>query len=31
MNGLYVAGIDSIDLGMEDTSALTKDPSNFVL
>ena len=31
MNGLYVAGIDSIDLGMEDTSALTKDPSNFCI
>lgn len=31
INGLYVAGIDSIDLGMEDTSALTKDPSNFCI
>lgn len=31
VNGLYVAGIDSIDLGMEDTSALTKDPSNFCI
>lgn len=31
MNSLYVAGIDSIDLGMEDTSALTKDPSNFCI
>ena len=31
MNGLYVAGIDSIDLGMEDTSALTKDPSSFCI
>lgn len=31
MNGLYVAGIDSIDLGMEDTSALTKNPSNFCI
>ncbi len=31
MNGLYVAGIDSIDLGMDDTSALTKDPSNFCI
>lgn len=31
MNGVYVAGIDSIDLGMEDTSALTKDPSNFCI
>lgn len=31
MNGLYVAGIDSIDLGMGDTSALTKDPSNFCI
>lgn len=31
MNGLYVAGIDSIDLGMDDTSALTKDPSSFCI
>lgn len=31
MNGLYVAGVDSIDLGMDDTSALTKDPSNFCI
>lgn len=31
MSGLYVAGIDSIDLGMDDTSALTKDPSNFCI
>lgn len=26
---LYVAGIDGIDLGQEDTSENTKDPSNF--
>jgi len=31
MSGLYVAGIDSIDLGMDDTSALTKDPSSFCI
>ena len=31
MDNLYVAGIDSIDLGQEDTSALTKDPSNFCI
>lgn len=31
MNNLYVAGIDSIDLGMDDTSALTKDPSSFCI
>lgn len=26
---LYVAGIDGIDLGQEDTSAMTRDPSQF--
>jgi len=26
---LYVAGIDGIDLGGEDTSDFTKDPSSF--
>lgn len=31
MNNLYVAGIDSIDLGADDTSALTKDPSSFCI
>lgn len=29
MRNLYVAGIDSIDIGQKDTSALTKDPSDF--
>lgn len=31
INNLYVAGIDSIDLGGDDTSALTKDPSSFCI
>ena len=31
MNNLYVAGIDSIDLGQDDTSANTKDPSKFAI
>lgn len=31
INNLYVAGIDSIDLGEDDTSALTKDPSSFCI
>jgi hypothetical protein len=31
MRNLYVAGIDSIDIGQKDTSALTKDPSDFCL
>jgi len=26
---LYVAGIDGIDMGQEDTSDFTKDPSQF--
>ena len=30
-NNLYVAGIDSIDLGGEDTSNTTKDPSEFCI
>lgn len=29
MNNLYVAGIDGIDLGQEDTSDYTKNPSKF--
>lgn len=28
---LYVAGIDGIDMGKEDTSATTKDPSSFAV
>jgi hypothetical protein len=28
-NNLYVAGIDGIDIGQEDTSSATKDPSDF--
>ena len=28
-SNLYVAGIDGIDMGQEDTSDYTKDPSNF--
>ena len=31
MRNLYVAGIDSIDIGSKDTSALTKDPSDFCI
>lgn len=31
MNNLYVAGIDSIDIGMEDTSDATDDPSKFCI
>lgn len=31
LNGLYVAGIDSIDLGAKDTSEATKDPSDFCI
>lgn len=29
INNLYVIGIDSIDIGARDTSAMTKDPSKF--
>jgi hypothetical protein len=29
MNNLYVAGIDGIDLGQQDTSEQTRDPSNM--
>lgn len=31
MKNLYVAGIDSIDIGTKDTSSLTKDPSDFCI
>lgn len=31
MRNLYVAGIDSIDIGEEQTSDLTKDPSKFCI
>lgn len=31
IKNLYVAGIDSIDIGMEDTSAATRDPSQFCI
>lgn len=31
MRNLYVAGIDSIDIGTKDTSSLTKDPSDFCI
>lgn len=31
MRNLYVAGIDSIDIGGKDTSVLTKDPSDFCI
>lgn len=31
MRNLYVAGIDSIDIGAKDTSELTKDPSDFCI
>ena len=31
IRNLYVAGIDSIDLGMKDTSTATKDPSDFCI
>lgn len=31
MRNLYVAGIDSIDLGMKDTSEATRDPSDFCI
>lgn len=31
MNNLYVAGIDSIDIGAADTSDYTKDPSDFCI
>lgn len=31
MNDLYVAGIDSIDIGQKDTSEATKDPSDFCI
>lgn len=31
MRNLYVAGIDSIDIGMKDTSEYTKDPSKFCI
>lgn len=31
MRNLYVAGIDSIDIGMKDTSDYTKDPSKFCI
>lgn len=30
-NNLYVAGIDSIDIGQQDTSEYTKDPSQFCI
>lgn len=30
-NNLYVAGIDSIDIGQQDTSEYTKDPSKFCI
>lgn len=31
MKNMYVAGIDSIDIGQKDTSSLTKDPSDFCI
>lgn len=31
MRNLYVAGIDSIDIGKKDTSEATKDPSDFCI
>jgi hypothetical protein len=31
MRNLYVAGIDSIDIGEEQTSDLTNDPSKFCI
>ena len=31
IRNLYVAGIDSIDIGNKDTSAATKDPSDFCI
>jgi hypothetical protein len=31
MNNLYVAGIDSIDIGAKDTSAYTENPSKFCI
>ena len=31
MDNLYVAGIDSIDMGEQDTSAQTRDPSQFCI
>lgn len=31
MRSLYVAGIDSIDIGKKDTSEATKDPSDFCI
>jgi hypothetical protein len=31
MKNLYVAGIDSIDIGEEQTSDYTKDPSKFAI
>lgn len=31
IKNLYVAGIDSIDIGVKDTSAATKDPSDFCI
>lgn len=31
MKNLYVAGIDSIDIGMKETSEATKDPSDFCI
>lgn len=30
-NNLYVAGVDGIDIGMSETSELTKDPSDFCM
>lgn len=31
MNNLYIAGVDSIDIGQEDTSENTDDPSSFCI
>jgi hypothetical protein len=31
MNNLYLAGVDSIDIGQEDTSENTDDPSSFCI
>jgi len=31
MKNLYIAGIDSIDIGSEQTSEATKDPSKFCI
>lgn len=31
MNNLYIAGVDSIDIGQEDTSENTDNPSNFCI